>query len=144
MTRSGIDAERELVNKMWEAGFAVMRAPASGAASKTPRPDLLAGKADIGKIYAIELKISKSTKIYIEPHEIEGLVLFAQRFGAEAIVGVKFKGKRTGFLFLHPEELRQTKSGRYVIDLEVARARGNDLAALASGKIQQRLDQIEE
>ncbi|MEE8322105.1 MAG: Holliday junction resolvase, partial [Candidatus Bathyarchaeia archaeon] len=40
MTR-GIQDERNLARLLWKRGFAVMRAPASGASTKMPRPDLV-------------------------------------------------------------------------------------------------------
>ena len=52
--RKGDRRERELVNRLDEAGFAVMRAPASGSATDRELPDVLAG--DGGTFYAIEAK----------------------------------------------------------------------------------------
>ena len=139
-SKSGINAERDLVHLLWDSGFAVMRAPVSGGATKMPRPDLIAGKSEIGKIYAIELKVTKASKVYLEQKEIKDLQLFAKRFGAEPLICVKFKGKRLGYLFLKPELLRRTKKGNYVIDLEFAIANGEDIEAISRGMFQERFD----
>ena len=42
----GSRRERELVNKLDEDGYAVMRAPASGAATERELPDVLAGDGE--------------------------------------------------------------------------------------------------
>jgi len=40
---SGIREERDLANKLHQYGFGVIRSPASGGATKIPRPDIIAG-----------------------------------------------------------------------------------------------------
>ncbi len=140
MSKPGINAERELVHLLWDNGFAVMRAPVSGGATKMPRPDLIAGKSLIGKIYAIELKVTKANRVYLEQKEVDDLIFFAKRFGAEPLICVKFKGKRLGYLFIKPELLRRTKNGNYVVDLDFAISRGDDITAISEGIFQQRFD----
>jgi len=44
--KKGDRRERELVNRLDDAGFAVMRAPASGGATQRELPDVLAGNGE--------------------------------------------------------------------------------------------------
>ena len=88
MSKTGSVEERDLVNKLWEAGFAAMRAPASGGATKRPLPDVLAGNS---KLYlAIEAKSTKQDHIYIDNEKITNLIEFSEIFGAKPYVGAKF------------------------------------------------------
>ena len=61
--RKGDRRERELVNRLDEAGVAVMRAPASGSATDRELPDGLAG--DGGTCYAIQGKSTSGRPIYL-------------------------------------------------------------------------------
>ena len=47
MSKTGSKEERDLVNMLWDVGFAAMRAPASGGATKRPLPDVLAGNGEL-------------------------------------------------------------------------------------------------
>ena len=77
MSKTGSVEERDLVNKLWDAGFAAMRAPASGGATKRPLPDVLAGNC---KLYlAIEVKSTRQDHIYIDNEKIKNLIEF-QKF----------------------------------------------------------------
>jgi len=87
-SRKGNRRERELVNALDEEGFAVMRAPASGAATERELPDVLAGDGD--DFYAIEAKSSSGRPIYLEGEEVENLVFFARNFGAKPRIAVRF------------------------------------------------------
>lgn len=99
--------ERELVNRLDEAGFAVMRAPASGGATQRELPDVLAGNGNV--FYAIEAKSSSGDPIYLSGEEIEALVYFSQNFGAKPKIGVRFD--REDWYFFHPADVHQ-KIGR--------------------------------
>ncbi len=118
--------ERELVNKLDDAGFAVMRAPASGSATERELPDVLAG--DGGDFYAIEAKSSSGDPIYLDGGEIEALLFFSRNFGARARVGVRFD--REDWYFFHPDDLYTTDGGNYRVKKETALAAGTDFAEL--------------
>jgi Holliday junction resolvase len=118
--------ERELVNRLDEAGFAVMRAPASGSATERELPDVLAG--DGGEFYAIEAKSSAGDPIYLDGEEIEALLFFARNFGARARVGVRFD--REDWYFFHPDDLYTTDGGNYRVKKATALAEGTDFAEL--------------
>ena len=66
------DYERTIVNRFWDYGFAVMRAPASSGTSKMPRPDVLAGCAKKDMLLALEIKTSRQDVFYIQKEQIEG------------------------------------------------------------------------
>ena len=112
--------ERELVNALDAAGFAVMRAPASGSATQRELPDVLAGNGD--DFYAIEAKSSEGAPIYLTGEEVEALVYFSRNFGAKARIGVRFD--REDWYFFHPGELHMTDGGNYRVKKERALADG--------------------
>jgi Holliday junction resolvase len=118
--------ERELVNELDAAGFAVMRAPASGSATERELPDVLAG--DGTDFYAIEAKSSAGDPIYLDGAEIEALLFFAQNFGAKPRVGVRFD--REDWYFFHPGDLYTTDGGNYRVKKETALADGTDFPEL--------------
>lgn len=116
--------ERELVNALDEAGFAVMRAPASGSATERELPDVLAGDGE--QFYAIEAKSSSGDPIYLTGEEVEALIYFSQNFGAKPRIGVRFD--REDWYFFHPGDLYVTDGGNYRVKKEVAIADGTDFA----------------
>ena len=125
-SRKGNRRERELVNALDEAGFAVMRAPASGAATERELPDVLAGNGD--DFYAIEAKSSSGRPIYLEGEEVENLVYFARNFGAKPRIAVRFD--REDWFFFHPGDLYTTDKGSYRVKKETALADGTDFDEL--------------
>ncbi len=130
--------ERELVNKLDEAGFAVMRAPASGSATERELPDVLAGNGE--DFYAIEAKSSAGDPIYLDGEEVYALVYFSRSFGANPRVGVRFD--REDWYFFHPDDLYQTDGGNYRVKKETALADGVDFAELTGHSEKVTLDSI--
>lgn len=118
--------ERELVNRLDEAGFAVMRAPASGSATERELPDVLAG--DGTDFYAIEAKSSSGDPIYLTGEEVEALVYFGRNFGAKPKIGVRFD--REDWYFFHPADVHETDGGNYRVKKETALDAGDPLDAL--------------
>ena len=112
----GYRAERELVTALWRLGFAVMRAPASGAKiRKADYPDIVAIKD--GKVAVFEVKSRRETKaIYLESEQIKKLKTFTERAGGISYIAVKIPKK--GWRFIKTEELTQTKGGRYRVTKE--------------------------
>ncbi|MDL5363523.1 Holliday junction resolvase Hjc [Halalkalicoccus sp. NIPERK01] len=135
--RKGDRRERELVNLLDEAGFAVMRAPASGSATTRELPDVLAGNGET--FYAIEAKSSAGDPIYLTGEEVEALVYFARNFGAKARVGVRFD--REDWYFFHPGDLYTTDGGNYRVKRETALAEGEDFESFVGGPRQTRLNE---
>jgi Holliday junction resolvase len=132
--------ERELVNALDGAGFAVMRAPASGSATERELPDVLAGDGEV--FYAVEAKSSAGDPIYLDGEEVEALVYFARNFGAKPRVGVRFD--REDWYFFHPADLHTTDGGNYRVKKETALADGEDLAELTGESTRAQLDEFEE
>lgn len=130
--------ERELVNLLDDAGFAVMRAPASGSATTRELPDVLAGNGD--EFYAIEAKSSAGDPIYLDGDEVFALVYFSRNFGAKPRVGVRFD--REGWYFFHPDDLYQTDGGNYRVKKETALADGTDFEELTGHSQKVTLDEI--
>lgn len=131
----GIRDERELVNKLWQHGFAVLRAPASGSATKMMRPDIIAGNAQLNLQLAIEVKTTWDKVIYITRESIDQLVTFAKRFGCQPILAIKFKGfRKVSWIFIPPKKLKITDAGNYKITRGDALHVGKDLDSFARGK----------
>ena len=136
--RKGDRRERELVNRLDEAGFAVMRAPASGSSTDRDLPDVLAGDGE--RFYAVEAKSSSGDPIYLDGGEVESLLYFSRNFGAKARIGVRFD--REDWYFFHPGDLYTTDGGNYRVKKETALADGEDLAELAGDSERTTLDDV--
>jgi Holliday junction resolvase len=132
--------ERELVNKLDEAGFAVMRAPASGSATERELPDVLAG--DGNTFYAVEAKSSAGDPIYLPGEEVEALVYFSRNFGAKPRIGVRFD--REDWYFFHPGDLYRTDGGNYRVKRETALSDGVDFAEFTGESKKVTLDEVGE
>ncbi len=129
--KSGIAAERKLVNLFWEHDFAAIRIPASGAGGKKfPKPDIIAGNGQ--NYYAFEVKISDLDKIYLWNDEIQELISFSKHFGCIPYVAVKFKKKSRDWIFFRISDLRQTASGNYKIEFDIDFPKGIDFSSLIS------------
>jgi len=136
--RKGDRRERELVNRLDESGFAVMRAPASGSATERELPDVLAGDGE--RFFAIEAKSSSGRPIYLSGQEVEALIYFAQNFGAKARIAVRFD--REDWYFFHPGELHVTDGGNYRVKKETALADGVDFDEFVGRSKKTTLDEI--
>lgn len=120
----GINAERDLVHKFWAANWAAMRAPASGS-TKYPCPDVIAGN-NLRKV-AIEAKLTTDKAKYFTKQEVEDLITFANMFGAEPWLAVKFP--RVPWYFFTPESAVETNKS-YVVTLERAQSLGIEFEEL--------------
>lgn len=107
LNTKGDRRERELVNRLDEAGFAVMRAPASGSATERDLPDVLAGNGE--SFYAIEAKSSGGNPIYLEKQELDGLTFFATNFGATPKIGIRYDWCEWRFFDI--ENVHRTEAG---------------------------------
>ena len=115
--KTGFQQERELVAKLWKLGFAVMRAPASGAKIiRAKYPDVVAIKN--GKIFIFEVKTrEKPSTIYIEGNQINKIKEFSKRAGGKAFIAIKIRDG-SGWRFIPVERLEQTPSGNYRVSLD--------------------------
>jgi len=136
--RKGDRRERELVNRLDESGFAVMRAPASGSATDRELPDVLAGDGE--RFYAIEAKASSGRPIYLSGEEVEALIYCARNFGAKARIGVRFD--REDWYFFHPGDLHVTDGGNYRVKKETALADGVDFEEFVGHSAKTTLDDL--
>ncbi len=127
------DYERLLANKLWDNGFAVIRAPSSSGTAKMPRPDIFAGSAKYNLLLAMEVKTARQETFYVKKTQLESLLEFSSRMGATPYLCVKFVGKRMDFKFLKiPEELDESTGESYIVNYEKIFDKGmtfNDLMA---------------
>lgn len=113
--RAGFSHERDLVKRLWDYGFAVMRAPASGSkARRVLYPDIIA--IYNGKVLVVEAKTCRKGKyIYIRKDQCEKLVEFAKRSGGSAYVAVKKVGSGE-WHFIPISNVEKLESGNYRVD----------------------------
>lgn len=90
----GTKAERDLIHKFWQAGWAALRAAGSGS-MKYDCPDIIAGNHE--KKIAIECKATKGNIQYLTKEEIFALRSFSHLFGAKPYVAIKFNNVEWGF-----------------------------------------------
>ena len=114
----GISAERELLHSFWGSGWACVRVAGSGSMC-FPSPDLLAGNGP--RKLAIECKAINDDKKYFSQDDVDKIVEFSRKFGAEAWFGVKFLG--IGWFFISLDDLDKTK-GNFVVSLALAKNKG--------------------
>ena len=114
----GINAERELVHMFWAKDWACLRIAGSGS-SRYPSPDLLAGNKL--RRLAVECKVTKEKSKYFDKESISSLRKFADVFGAEPWVAVKFKGYEWYFVSL--EDLKDTGNG-FSLNVDGAKSKG--------------------
>ncbi len=114
----GTRGERELIHFFNQNGWSAIRAAGSGS-QRYPSPDILAGNAM--RRVAIECKVTAETKKYLLDEEIEQLRAFANKFGAEAWIGVRFPSEPWYFFML--EDIEQTGKS-WAISLELAKRKG--------------------
>ena len=111
--------ENDLVRKFWEKKWVCVRVAGSGSGSY-PAPDILASNGF--RRIVMEVKFVNSYKKYFSKSQVDDLEFFAGRFGAESWVGVCFKEHQ--WFFIPTEELSQTKSQNYVVELLTMKKKG--------------------
>jgi Holliday junction resolvase len=129
MKSKGINAERELLHKFWQTGeWIALRSPGSGAI-RYPCPDLLAGKQ--GRKLAIECKSTKADRQYLRQEQVADLRRFADIFGAEPWIAVRFD--RDDWYFFMLEDIKETEGSNYVISKAMTATRGVLFDELVNG-----------
>ena len=114
----GTNAERELIHMFWKKGWAAVRVAGSGS-SHYPSPDVLVGN-NLRRL-AIECKAVGGTSKYLSLEQVGDLNVFAERFGAEAWIGLRFN--REEWLFITTCELEKAES-TYRVNLANAKRNG--------------------
>lgn len=102
--------ERSLARALDAEGYAVIRAPASGAATDRRLPDLLAARQG-DRPLAIEAKATNKNVAYLDPAEVRDLTWFAEQFGGIALLAARYKGDTTTYL-VPVGRLETTKTDR--------------------------------
>lgn len=114
----GSNAERDLIHKFNDNNWVAIRSAGSGS-SQYPSPDILAGN-NLRRV-AIECKSTAEIKKYLTKKEVDELVFFAGKFGAEAWIAIKFD--RMNWYFINIEDLDKTEKS-YSIDIPLAKHKG--------------------
>jgi len=95
--------ERELVYKLYEKGYMVLRSPRSGRIS-LPTPDIVAIKK--GKVFVIECK-SRRSGFKVNEEQINQLQEWVDKANAKAFIAWKIT--REGWKFIPLEEIIKNK-----------------------------------
>jgi holliday junction resolvase Hjr len=114
----GTNAERDLIHKFFDNDWVAIRSAGSGS-MQNPSPDILAGNNT--RRLAIEAKAVNDLKKYFTAKEVDELVYFANKFGAEPWVAVHFD--RIDWFFLNIEDLEKTEKS-YLVDIKIAKRKG--------------------
>ena len=122
----GSAAERDLIHKFWAVGWAALRAAGSGS-TQFPSPDIIVGNSN--RKLALEVKATKDKKKYFPKEEIVALNFFAEKFGAESWVAIKFD--REKFYFIRTNDMDETPSS-FVASLELCKSKGLLFESLTS------------
>jgi Holliday junction resolvase len=96
--RKGSAHERNLANKLWDMGLAVLRGCSSGGGvRKRFVPDIVA----MGPNFVLVLEVkyrSERNPVRIEEEKVSKLLEFAERARGHAYIAVKFKGDDWRFI----------------------------------------------
>ena len=114
----GTNAERDLIRRFWHVGWGAMRAAGSGS-QQYPAPDVLA--SNNVRTLAFECKLTTEKTKYFTKQEVTELIYFAEKFGAEPWLAVKFF--REPWYFFTVEDAKETP-GSFVVTLAQAKSRG--------------------
>lgn len=115
----GTRAERELFHMLWQSFGACVRIAGSGSTTK-PAPDLLAGNKNY--FLAIECKAVKGDAKYLSDEDVAQLLIFAEQFGAEPWLAVRFDNK--GWFFLDARTLEKSKGKSFVVSYAHVQEKG--------------------
>lgn len=124
----GSKTERELYDMFVENSFRAVRVAGSGMAENTAC-DLIAGNKN--SKYCIEVKSSKKPCKYISKKQIEEFIVFAEIFGLNPVLAVRFN--REGWFFLKPEDLEDSGKN-WVVSLKLAREKGKRFGQMFQDK----------
>ena len=114
-----INAERDLIHKFWATnGWSAIRIAGSGS-MRYPSADVLATNK-LRKL-AIECKTSTENSKYLPKEDIGQLKKFADIFGAEPWIAIKFKGCEWYFISL--EDIEKTGKN-FIINVDTAKNNG--------------------
>jgi holliday junction resolvase Hjr len=117
--KKGSRLELELFHLFHKSDWQPIKVAGSGS-TPIEAADLVCGKD--GRVLAIECKGGKKAR-YIKKKQIEELLEFSRKFGAEPWLGARFNN--TEWLFLNIEDLKVSKTGaNFVVDLKLAKEKG--------------------
>ncbi|MFO7872022.1 MAG: Holliday junction resolvase Hjc [Candidatus Undinarchaeales archaeon] len=123
--QKGSNAERELVEKFWEKGFAAIRVAGSGV-SKFPCPDVLASDGSLS--FAVESKSYSGNYIHLKRGQILQLLEFSQKFGAVPVVGIRFA--KNDWYFFDMIKIQSTKGENFKVTRKIASEDGKGFEEL--------------
>ncbi len=117
--KKGARAERELMELLWKRGYAVVRSAGSG---NTYAPDVIAIRE--GVVLAFECKAWKKKEVYIPSHQMEKMLEWRKRSGAELYLAWKYPYR--GWFFI-PIYLLTKRGSNYVVTLDEAEVLSHSL-----------------
>lgn len=121
----GCTYERQLVDLLYQKGFAAVRVAGSGAKAM-PTPDIVACRG--GRILAIECKTTRKNQVYIADGQVRDLRKYSRAAGARALLAVKFTQQQ--WYFLEPVRIPRTNGSAMVISRDYVARKGITLPEL--------------
>lgn len=126
----GANAERELLQRLFAAGFSVARVAGSGVSSFNP-PDLLAFSKS--KKLGFECKAWDSSSLTIPAEQFEALVAWCKNADCTAVFA--WKVSREGWFFLSPTAFHKTGKA-YAVSHHEAQQKAIDFGVLIGEQTQ--------
>jgi Holliday junction resolvase len=123
----GTRYERELAHIFDKNKWGIIRAAGSGSTTITST-DLVVGNKKKHRYLAIECKAIKGKNKHIPSDGIKQLLEFANKFGAEPWLAIRFN--QIGWYFLNPKSIKKSKKGNFNISVELAKTKGKKLKEL--------------
>ncbi|MBI2671353.1 Holliday junction resolvase [Candidatus Woesearchaeota archaeon] len=121
----GVRLERELFHMFWNTGTWIANRSAGSGSTPMPAPDLIVGNKK--RKLAIECKSGKDTR-YLTKKEVDELVEFSDKFGAEPWIGIRFNNM--DWFFVKPKNLGVSKGQNYFISKDLAVKKGINFKTL--------------
>lgn len=104
--QKGARGERELISILENRGYVCLRAPASGAGTERELPDVIAGDGSHFIVFEVK-RFGSDDYDYISKSEIEDLKYYADNFGAEYYIAVRFD--HGDWALLKENDMKETK-----------------------------------
>jgi Holliday junction resolvase len=103
----------------WDTRTWIATRAAGSGSTPMPDPDLIVGNKK--RKLAIECKSGKDTR-YLTKKEVDELVEFSDKFGAEPWIGIRFNNM--DWFFVKPKDLGVSKGQNYFISKDLAVKKG--------------------
>lgn len=120
----GANAERELISRLYDYGFAIARVAGSGS-TPLPCPDIIAMKNS--KAFAFECKAWNSMHLSLSKQQMEELLEWSEIAGSQLFIAWKIP--KEGWLFISPSHFNKNLKN-YCISKKTAKLKSKELECI--------------